>query len=491
MKRFYTLLAIVLLFIPGALNAEPIVSTNDSSIPHYLQGVKTMGDMKDLSEVQRQVQILNEGFRHQAFLKNQSSFSISNGCIVRDYTVYGKDVRITFHNYLKVSDGVEYYDKVGVLKLTDEQFELVVKDIYNCLILSVDANANLYKDFAHGIKVKIAEALKIDVEEITAKEDEVIPEYNITYRDVFGFFDIGKIDFVPANLHFVLMPGALGMCYLNADVVLYNPLGRVSDHIIGFPSTLAHELVHNNSKLQSMPFAWNFDVELQTRYTQLSHNALGMIYTLFDSYLDPVKFSEKLYFSFDNKAAIFRIIRNKLPSSLSFNEDETEFELENIVNTKKELTKILPDFFSEFYAHRLFWIAINEKFKNNNTWFEVLMASKYEPTILRDKDDVNTGAKEDLLFIKELEDAGVINEIREAAWTKIKGKEKQKFDQSMINRIKRFQRFYHIDPVSVRMALSGININNPSVKDIQAIEQYLDRFEIFANDLLVQKGGTR
>ena len=70
-------------------------------------------------------------------------------------------------------------------------------------------------------------------------------------------------------------------------------------------------------------------------------------------------------------------------------------------------------------------------------------------------------------------------------------KEKQKFDQSMINRIKRFQRFYHIDPVSVRMALSGININNPSVKDIQAIEQYLDRFEIFANDLLVQKGGTR
>uniref|UniRef100_A0A6M3IR14 Uncharacterized protein n=1 Tax=viral metagenome TaxID=1070528 RepID=A0A6M3IR14_9ZZZZ len=443
------------------------------TLPHYLHGIKQISDFKDLSEAQRQIALITEEFRNLAYFKNQPASNIINDSIKREYVIYGKKVTIIYHNYVE-GDKIRYYDKTGFIELTHEDFKAVEDDLNNCLRVAAEANAKLYKDFSQRIESKIASIL--DIQDVRDKADTIIPEYGIAYRDVFGFADIHEADFLPEKLYFTKIPEALGQCILNADIILYNPLGRVTDYIIGFPSTLAHEMVHNNPKLQSMPFAWNFDIELQTSYTQLAHNAYALISTLFHPYLDSVRFGEKVYFSFDNKAAIYRILRDMTSSTLRLDEEALEYEIENIINTKAELVKILPDFFAEFYANRLFWIAVDKKFRNNNTWFEALMASKYEPTILRNENDENTGAKEDLIFIKKLDDSGVIDDIRKEAWAALKEKKEDPDINSIMNEIKMFRMFYHVDSLSLSLFLKDINLKNPSFSDLQKIRGYINRF---------------
>ncbi|MBU4501027.1 MAG: hypothetical protein KKA79_00425 [Nanoarchaeota archaeon] len=435
----------------------------DTNIPHYLKGLTPISELTDVNEIEKEIRKTAEIFRmyeSQTYSGMYDFVKISNYNEEETVNIYGKDIKIVYHEYMKKGDKILYTNPLGIEELTLEEFEVVKNDIKEQVKLAVDANVEAYKTLPGKIKTELEKLLEI--KDLDAIADQKIPEYDgITYGDVLGYFKLEGKDFVPDELHLALIP-ALGLSIVNAKLVMYSPIGRSQDYILGFPSTLAHEFTHASTKIQSIPFSWQFDAELQASYVQLGENQSFLTYLLHD-YLAPFRETEKRYFSFDANHMLKKILGADKASNYTFHEEEMAKEFPLMDQVREEFKKSMPDFFAEYYTNRLFWYAVNHKFNDPNVWFDILMAQKYEPTIYAEGDKENKGAFDDLQFLKEVEDAGVLEEIRTEAWKRTEGEETKKDRTTMgpkYEKLMRLSHLYHVDPFTIQRFLEKEGIDD-------------------------------
>jgi len=233
-------------------------------IPHYLKDLKPISELKNLDEIEKEI-AKTSAIARTTLTKSLSaeydSHLFSNGSEEEQMELYGHKVRLVFHEYIREGNKVIHYNPTGQETLTLDEFEVVKQDLRDQLKKSVDLVIKTYKPVAEKVKKNLEEKLQIDdLDSIANKE---IPGYGITYGDVLGKIDLQPGTCVPNELHLGFTPGMgiLGMSILNSKMVLYSPLGRAHDYVLGSPLILAHEINHNCIPLQN--FVSGFDKEFQ------------------------------------------------------------------------------------------------------------------------------------------------------------------------------------------------------------------------------------
>lgn len=480
--------------IEEVYTTKTLESTVKHEVPHYLKDLRTFREIKEefdkkgLDEFDQAIALTSEIFRmYQTMnLKTQrQTVTISNFDEEETISLYGKKTRIIYGDYVRDGDKVIYSSPLGNEILTLEQFEIVKNDLKQAYKKAIEIDAEIYKDFPDRLKGKLEKILGI--EDLDSIADKKIPGYKgITYGDILRYSKIEPKDFVINELYLSMIP-ALGVSIVNSQIVLYNPLGRAQDYIMGWPSTLAHELTHACKKLQSIPFSWEFDVELQASYTQLKGDPmnLDLIDYLLSSYWKPVRNAEKLYFSFDSGRMLDGILSAGRVGNYEMVKEKLKEELPKMRAVMSEFKKVLPDAFAEFYTNPIYWMVVNEKLKDNNAWFDIIMAKTYDPTYLKDEGRINQGALEDIKFLTEIEGSGLLEEIMDEAKIKLDEKKEGSGEGGVIGyskdykKIEALLRTFHVDSMTKERIIKQLNQRGiKNINDIprEELEQFFDSF---------------
>lgn len=410
-------------------------------LPHYLKYYEDLNKLENIGNIEKEIIRAAQQTKLSLFNDN-FPITLSNMDVRFDSIIYGETVQFVLHNYVLKKNCLIYYGGEDTEIFEVNELDRIKKDLVEQLCLAIDINMKVYSGFSNKVITSIEKML--DIKNIEAIKDKEIEEYNITYGDLIGYFNIEVEDFIPREFHFVKMP-AFGLCFMSTGVIAYNPNARINDYIIGFPSTIVHELVHNNLKLQTIPFASYFTPELQTTITEhIADPYIGFL-QVFNSYIDILKKPSELYFSFDWD----KMFRNSIlydGTNVKIDYDLFEKEYPFLFDMISEFESVIPDMFVKFYTNKWFWTGVNKKFHDDDVWFDIMMAERYDPTILR-KDSKNTGAQEDLKFIRELDDSGMIKKIADKAWERLKEKPISKEYDEIIKKARRFMLFYKFDPI--------------------------------------------
>ena len=209
--------------------------------------------------------------------------------------------------------------------------------------------------------------------------------YGVTLGEALKLQPMERRDFVPKTLYVgsVASEHVLAYAFLNSGIVVYGLQGVLWDYIVGEPQTLQHELIHKNPKLQSMPAAWQFDVELFASLAPFLDAESPVMDFISHGYLKTVRDMAKVYFGLDTAQIRREVIGYDYNRRFVINEAKlnkySALAKEASAELKRaSIERILP----EFYADLPFWLAVNKKFNDQSAAFKVLMARDYEPTIL-------------------------------------------------------------------------------------------------------------
>lgn len=311
----------------------------------------------------------------------------SNMVIILDHYVRMKDI-------LSPDDPryAELKDKIRVTTLCDQRFvserelQIVIADLIQQTKVA-RSNSIAFWSKLTDIAVRArAKRLGVPEQEFAARLDGKIPGHDITYREYNYLPKPQKAsDFVPRELHLGYSPrmtGVLGVTWLNTGVVYYNPQARVRDYLMGYPSVIQHEMVHANSNLQRYPFVNGFDPEILASIQEMliPYNRTDLF---FHSYSEPLREIIEIYFGFDFELVRKEIFRYDLAGQLVIDEEKFRSYFAELEGIKTELLSFFENVvLPEFYSEPLWWMAMNDRRRDDNSVIRVMMAVHYDPTSL-------------------------------------------------------------------------------------------------------------
>ncbi len=381
-----TLLGIVAAAVLSVPAYSGTSATASRSLPHYLQDMPT----KYTDEVDQLTTKFVAYNSMKSKYPERPPADFFNGSITVIAPVYGKNVEFIFKNYREeVSKAdhkrtiVAHYNGQGREELTLEEFEVVKKDIISTQVeasqQAYERHKNLEKGILSVLETQCRESKLLKDNEKLADKLDVLVAQGVTVADALYLPRIEVTDFVPKKHIFGPIP-ALGMAYLNSGWVYYDPKARALDYVDKAPNVLIHECVHNNIKLQRIPFVSGFDEETWASLPILEKS--DAIEFLKHPYYEDVRHISKVLFGFDSDLA-FEKSFFMTAGGVKIDRDRLSFYIQQI----KQISKIIQDtamkdFMKEYYAHFSFWSTVNEELKDGNAAFKVYMYFVFEPTLL-------------------------------------------------------------------------------------------------------------
>jgi len=322
---------------------------------------------------------------------SQPRTNIINGSMEVERDIQGVKVKMIFPNYVKTDTGrINHYHAAGIDSYSQQEFncmvednvayitksaELAMRDYVNTLDMVI---ATQEKELKKAGKLKNGERLKDNL-------DKDVPGYpGLKVRDVLFTPETNVKDFVPTRYYFGEI-AALGVTYINTGIVGIDPKARILDHINGWPTILVHEMTHRNPKLQSYPLLSKFDPEIWASFPMLVNDDMG--HFLGHHYLKDLHKISRILFNFDNKLAYDDMMGLDTMMGIEF-ESKNKFEkAREYISKVGVISQAIRDiafkqYIPEFYAHPLYYMALNDFLKDDNAAFKIMMYKNFEPTLL-------------------------------------------------------------------------------------------------------------
>ena len=269
--------------------------------------------------------------------------------------------------------------------INDHQFEVVKNDFIEQMKIVSSMGFDYYGSLPDYVIKSHADRLGISEKDYLGELGNKIQGFgDVTVRDLNRVPPtFRKSDFVIRELHFGYNPaifGVLGVAWLDTGIVYYNPQARIRDYLTGEPGVLLHETTHNNSKLQNWPFS-SIDTELMASIPEML-TPKNQIDFFSHGYAQKLRDLTFTYFGYNFSQAQDEIFLFDYGGNILIDENKYRENFKKLEIIKKELLSASKDVIFEYFTDELWWSALNRRWGESTTMFDVTMALKYEPTIL-------------------------------------------------------------------------------------------------------------
>ena len=393
MKRIvfvFVLFGVVLSAASARTFAVPTAQQVSSSLPWYFpEGIITTQDpLKQRIEYERYfiaTEPCLQGTGLQALIVDKDSIRIkTNIKSTSSITDPNANMEIVLDDYRKIGGQVRVTTFCGQRLISEQQSNVVAADMIATATQAADIAFEKHKDVQSGAIKSLARQFGESVDDLKKRLGEKDPISGITFSDLYRIpKDMKRSDFFPRELHLgytPTAPGILGLALLNTGLVYYNPQARILDFLMGAPVILAHEFIHTNSNLQKFPFADGFNAELYASLPMLAPE--DKVNFFFHGY--PVAWRQIawVFFGFDFTRVRKEIFRLELAGNLTIDEEKYRAYFQMLEQIKKEISDFSPLALEAYYSNQLWWSAFNERLRDPDIVFKMMMALNYDPTLL-------------------------------------------------------------------------------------------------------------
>ena len=381
---------IVMVFSMIAIKA--IAAEKTKEVPFYFPvGVVEATDpMKQLQEFGRHLAATHYRFQgNRNLVPGSDSYSVETNIESTSCSLNNKKptkMKLVLDHYVRMADGkirVTFLD--DQVFITEQQLKVVVNDMLSVVNKAADYNHAYYGPVADATVKARAEKLGVPEDEFRKILDKEVPGYGITFRELHRLpAPMRRSDFVPREVHlgYNALEGILGVTWLNTGIIYYNPQARILDYVVGKPLVMQHEMIHNNVNLQNFPASVGFDMELMAEIpiALYSEDQLSL---LFHGYNKDLRELIWIYFGFNFQQVRSDIVKYDLAGNLLIDEEKFREYSVKLQNVKDELYTFFQEvMIPEFYSDPVWWSAMNERRRDNNSLFRIMLAGHYDPTIL-------------------------------------------------------------------------------------------------------------
>lgn len=356
-------------------------------VPHYFpEGVIQSSDPKEQwAEYLRHVNSLHKAYENDPMMLGNL---IPNGMRL-DKTIHGRKMTLVLDHHIKLADGrIRFTDFLGNTIITPIQLQVVIDYTLEELEKAIEADFATYGKIRQWALEALGRknGLDLSMADLQAMLKKSFPENpRYTFNDLLLLpKTLERGDFVPRELHLgyaPTMPGVLGFAYLDTGLVYITPISQVTDHLIGKPQVLMHELVHTNKVLQPLLFSGALDYELEASVPMMLLPE-DYIHLLFHHYVSDWRELAHAFFSYDYKRVRKEVIQFDAGGNLFIDGAKFDHYARLLNQVKEEFVKFFPEVIGEFYGKIAFWSAMHDKLVDDRAILWVMMRRKYEPTIL-------------------------------------------------------------------------------------------------------------
>jgi hypothetical protein len=375
----------------------------DESLPNYLKGVRRISE-----EVQDyQLQRWQESYRVHTIstLEHQTGPNLNfvNQAVSFNENIHGKNVRFVLQDYMVAnkheggkSNEVLFYNGTGGLnEFPMDELKKIKKDLVYRITESAKRNTKQFGGIFSEARAKLAKRLGMTEEEFERQaEEQIVLRGGV--KVLKGAFldypnkDLEPKDFVPNTVIFGNHSDRDKGMYLYAAVypdsgIMYlTPLSLKLDHISDGHSTVRHEMIHANRKLQNYNLNNMMDAELFASFPWLDSTTPQS--EMYGSYFNAIKWTIKTYMCFDLDQANSEL-KSLLFTVPTFKTSEANLNkfrkyAQWIDTAKDTLKKATRNAMVEFYSDPSWFGALNDKLGYDNAGFDLLMSQQLEPTCL-------------------------------------------------------------------------------------------------------------
>lgn len=418
---------------------ETIFSPSGKELPFYFSDVKGIIQTNDpvkqrieyvryLNATQRCIQA---DFSFSSFILDPDSIKMkvddldSSSSITDDKAKF----EIIFDQFVRQGPNkIRVTTLCGQEFITDHQFEVLKNFLIDQMKEARDIGFDYYGPIPDYVVKKRAERLSISENDYRNMLNEKDPRFSqVLIRELHRVpLAFKKSDFVIRQLHFGYHPdafGALGLAWLDTGVVYYNMQTSIIDYLSDYPKVLLHEAIHNNSKLQNWPFT-SMDVELMASLPEMLMPK-NQIDFFFHSYARKLRELSYDLFGYNFEQARDEIFLFDYAGNILIDETKYRQHFKTLETIKPVMLDAAKEAVYEYFSDELWWSAMNRRWAEDTSVFDIMMSLRFEPTILGGR--VET---EKWLAPREEE----IKEGMRLAWLKTKEKNDDHFSEMRVPR---------------------------------------------------------
>jgi len=343
---------------------------------HYLKHVPSQEKLDKMTSLEKVVEAFNQYLMDAKKNEMGSTTVFTNGCAKATIDVHGEEIELIFPLYRPQEDGNWLY--IIEDKIIDK--DKILKDLEKVLEDAVDLDYNLYSKTQEQTNSIIKRIFK-GSEKDAAKD---IPKTDLIFDNVFNFLELNKKDFLPegGKVFFAPLPeGTFAVTYLENNKIIYSPTARRQDYVWGKPHTMAHELIHNNTKMQGVPSALAKDLEIQAFQMNLlnQHNFINF---LFHGYAKPFWRLAETYYGMDLDKMRKSLIKEVLYNYVEIDEEALAKIMPEINNLSKELRDIYVNkAIPEYLALTPYWLMLNTHLRNPTSPMDIMVTKELKPAM--------------------------------------------------------------------------------------------------------------
>ncbi|MEA3378679.1 MAG: hypothetical protein U9Q69_03480 [Nanoarchaeota archaeon] len=279
---------------------------------------------------------------------------------------------------------------------------LMEKDLKQSLKDAAEMDMFLFKHFSKDVKNKKGNRLG---KNFNQRKDFVVAK-GITAKMLTEVPNLTPDDFLPELLIYGNVRSALGVSQIDSGRIVYASKGRLGDEINGFKATLAHEMIHNNSKIQRFPSLLNMPVEQFASIAQAYFQKDSPLdFFLFHPYAASYRLQAKIYKNVDSSKQFKKLIEYSIINFHKFQRGEYN----KIVKKNPALMDFLAknmvrQAYPEYFANEPWWMLATNYAADEELVIDVMFAAKNKPQVLNAKKKQAFWKKKKAVFEQILKD---------------------------------------------------------------------------------------
>ncbi len=383
MKRIWTiqLVAFVLVtaFSVTDVTAQTWPAECQGRPPHYLVGFTQTKDQIDAFFQMQQNYRMS-----QADSASRAMRAANLGEYVK-LTFYGHTLTLYLPMYRQAGNSVYFHTASGVTPLTKQEFECVKADLKKSIQSAIDSDYADHEKITTIAVESFGKRYNLTPDAVRDLLTKQIPEYGTNYADVLKIPLLEPVDFIKSVKYMYFTP--MGSCNASVyvkTVVAFTPCVRRTDHILGYPTVMKHELIHANIKLQGYPLAWHFNVELFAALLPFLEQPTTLDDFFYHPYLSTPWEILKVFGRWDIQKVRQEIYRYAVAwRGSAMNREVLASYLAEINEAAKWLRETGLQALAEFYSDPHWWVAVNDISFDDDMAYKAIMAKNWEPTLLK------------------------------------------------------------------------------------------------------------
>lgn len=357
---------------------ETIAKREEDKRAHYLKDLPKKSEIAEMSSFEKQIETLISFLKDAKNNEFGSTTIITNRSAKAKVDINGQEIELKFPFYKPHDEDTWTY----IINNEKVKKDKIIKDLKGVLEDAVDMAYEQYRDTSKKTNQKM-DMIFPNIDEDANKK---IKDSDLTISDVLKHIELNKEDFLPDGSVIFFGPlrgGTYAITELENNKIVYSPTARKQDYLWGGPFIMAHELIHNNSKMQGLPSVIVKDLEIQAFQINLL-NKESIFNFMFHSYAKDLRRFAEIYFGKDFENIREKMI-NREKSAYRYVELDEEY-IKTIMPEINEVAGELQDVFineamTEYLSFKPYWEMLNIHLFNMVAPTEIMLSKNLEPAM--------------------------------------------------------------------------------------------------------------